>query len=120
VVIDHGDILVIRRRKDGREYAVLPGGGVELGESPEEACLRELFEETGLRGALGKVLSVEPEETGPAFYFSVTVESRRLALGDPEASRLSQNNYYQPDWVPKASVGLINLVPESARSVLSE
>lgn len=41
VVIDDGDVLLIDRRKDGRAYSVLPGGGVESGETIEDACLRE-------------------------------------------------------------------------------
>ena len=47
------------RGADGQEYAgwTLPGGGLEHGESPETACLREVWEETGftveLEGLLG-------------------------------------------------------------------
>jgi ADP-ribose pyrophosphatase YjhB (NUDIX family) len=37
----------------------LPGGGVEFGEHPEVAALRELGEETGLQGKLGELLCVD-------------------------------------------------------------
>jgi len=36
----------------------LPGGGVEHGESPEHAVLRELAEETGLRGTIAGFIGV--------------------------------------------------------------
>ena len=45
VVIRDGKVLLVRGR--GPVY-MMPGGGIEPGESPNTAADRELFEETGL------------------------------------------------------------------------
>ena len=46
IVDDHGRILVIRRRDDGRWEP--PGGVLELGETIHDGLRREVREETGL------------------------------------------------------------------------
>lgn len=53
VVIRDG--LVLLARDEGTAFFNMPGGGIEQGEPPEEAAVRELEEETGLiaRGAEG-------------------------------------------------------------------
>jgi 8-oxo-dGTP diphosphatase len=44
-----GRVLIVRRgRPPARGLYTLPGGGVELGETLEEAIIREVREETGL------------------------------------------------------------------------
>lgn len=52
VAVRDGRVLVVLRERDGRRYAVLPGGGVEPGETPQQACLRELPEEIAFVPAL--------------------------------------------------------------------
>jgi ADP-ribose pyrophosphatase YjhB (NUDIX family) len=44
----HDRILLCRHEKPGKEYWLLPGGGVDAGESLLEALQRELSEELGI------------------------------------------------------------------------
>jgi 8-oxo-dGTP diphosphatase len=118
VVIRGHDLLVIGRRRGGRDYCVLPGGGVESGESPVAAAVRELAEETGLSGTVKRPLWVLQHDDHEAHYFLVCVESGPLALGGPEAERQSEANSYRPQWIPLGSLEASNLQPASVRDLL--
>ena len=75
VLVEDGKILLMKHRKGEREYWVLPGGGVEFGETLEEAGMRELMEETGLEVRLMHLLfiseSIPPDKHRHVqnFYF---------------------------------------------------
>jgi 8-oxo-dGTP diphosphatase len=57
-LLERGRVLLVQHEKEGRRYWLLPGGGVEPGETMREAVARELEEETGYRCDVGRLLIV--------------------------------------------------------------
>ena len=71
-------VLVKRAHEPLKGEWNLPGGGVELGETLEEACVREVFEETGLVVTVGPLIEVFDrimrDDRGAVQYHFVLVE----------------------------------------------
>ena len=68
VLVEDGRVVLIERHRDGLRYFVCPGGGVEAGESFEDAAAREAREELGL----------EVELDGRQVYFRARVVGGEL------------------------------------------
>jgi len=61
-----GQVLLVQRgTQPGIRQWALPSGFIEIEESPKEACLRELMEETHLRGTITRLVGVytQPSKT---------------------------------------------------------
>jgi len=89
-VIPHGEgLLVVRHRKDGRTYHLLPGGGVEAGESLAAALSREVREETGLECEAVSPLfindSIAPDGERHVVQITFLVRPTGGSLGDATA-----------------------------------
>ena len=48
IIVQEGKIALIKRIREEETYYVFPGGGIEEGETPEEATKREVYEELGV------------------------------------------------------------------------
>ncbi|MBO7341014.1 MAG: NUDIX domain-containing protein [Lachnospiraceae bacterium] len=87
IVVRDGKILMERVFYFGREFFTVPGGGIEEGETPEQAVIRELKEECGLDGTIVKKLATIHKENDSAEYsFEVEVSEDQEAITgyDPE------------------------------------
>ena len=89
IVVRNGKILMERVFYFGREFFTVPGGGIEPGETPEQAVLRELKEECGLDGTVIRPLTVQYKSgDGAEYSFEVGIpDDQEPVTGyDPEES----------------------------------
>lgn len=101
IVVRNGLLLLVRRgRGVGQGRWSIPGGRVEAGEALAEAVVRELREETGLRGTSGRFVGwVERIAADHHFVildFEVAVTSAEEAVAGDDAAEVA--------WVPVQDV----------------
>jgi len=123
ICIASGKLLLLGHqglRPDGLWWAP-PGGGVEPGESLEEAVRREMWEETNLNVTVGPLISwtefLQPPLHAVEFFFHVQIESGEARLGhDPENT--SDHPWIQElDWLTPADWSRIS--PEHRHRILN-
>jgi predicted acetyltransferase/ADP-ribose pyrophosphatase YjhB (NUDIX family) len=120
VVVRGPKVLVIRRHLDGRAYAVLPGGGIEPGETPAEAAVRELAEECSLAGRAVRHLFDGDHGGRAASYFLVDAPEGEPVLGGAEAEGHGPESSFLPLWATAPELDQLGLLPAEVRPVLVE
>lgn len=120
IIIKDKKILLIHRFNKGREYYVFPGGGIEENESPEEAVIREVMEETSLKMTSCKLVfeDFNTYSNGNSLFFSCQTEDGTPILAGPESTYQSEENQFLLEWHNLKEVNNLNLVPESAKQKL--
>ena len=105
VLIEDDKVSLIERYRDGNHYFVFPGGGADGDETPDEAAIREMEEETGLRVTVKSELAVIHFGLSTQHYFLVESVSGQYGTGKGEEYTDSDpdnpmEGIYIPIWMP--------------------
>lgn len=123
VIIKNNELVVMHRNKFGMEYYSLPGGGVDLGETPESALYREIDEETSITISNPKLIIIEDAGYmyGIQYIFLCQYErgEPNLSTDSPEAQITKDGkNIYQPMWIAIDKIPDINLLPTELKPII--
>ena len=98
-------ILLIKQthHSDGRNYWLIPGGGIEPDEREEACVAREMWEETNVQVRVERLLLDEPAEAGGIYQrrktYLCTVEAGEASPGyEPEADAAAEYGITDVAW----------------------
>jgi len=116
---EQGRILLFRHTYRKFEWGI-PAGGLEYGEQPEKAIVREFFEETGMQIKVEKLLLAESskEDHNISLIYLCEITSGTFK----ESNEISEMKYFEVNKLPKmlsAEKNLINMVANKLRETQS-
>ncbi len=120
IIVDQGRVLLVRRRqKEGSLLWAFPSGGVEPGETAQEAAAREVKEEVGLDVTAGRTLGerVHPATSRRMIYVACEVTGGEArVLDEEELAELTWSEHAQlSEYIPH---GFLPAVQEHLDSTL--
>jgi ADP-ribose pyrophosphatase YjhB (NUDIX family) len=127
ILVKDDKLLLIQHKKNGKEYWLLPGGGVDFGETMQEALKREFIEETNLNINVNELLfiseAIDPEGEKHIINFFFKVEYVDGTLKLAKEKRLVDLKYIDIDEIdniimyPNIKKQLINYFKNNDNSI---
>ena len=124
VIVEDGRVALIKRLREGRTYYLFPGGGVEAGETPEEAAVREAHEELGVDVELGEPRYEEDFDRSRFVYFDARIVGGEFGTGlwpdhaERDAEARERSGTHEPVWVPIDQLDGLDVRPRALVELL--
>ncbi len=97
VIVRGGEILLSHEKNV--DWWLIPGGGMEAGETPEECCVREVEEETGLIVRPIRLFLIMNEYYEEWRYVSYYYVCEPAGTGQRRLTEAEKRRGAQPEWV---------------------
>ena len=96
------EYLLVKHAYDSRWYSA-PGGGVEAGESPQTAAIRELREELGVQIVVNYLVGMYEVDWGPrttlVYLFACEIIDGEVRINQPE--EIESFAWFAPEQMPE-------------------
>jgi 8-oxo-dGTP pyrophosphatase MutT (NUDIX family) len=120
ILIENDKLALIERHRGGMHYFIFPGGGIDEGESPEHAAVRETEEELGIKVQIKQKVVEAKFHNDIQYYFLVEKIGGEFGTGTGEEYGEYNPLYgtYHPLWMPLNDVLNNNVLPHELASVV--
>ena len=113
ILIEGDKLALIERYRGGLHYFIFPGGGIDEGESEEQAAIREAYEELGIVVEIKQRVAELTRLSGKQVYFLVRHIEGEFGTGTGEEYGEYDPKYgsYLPLWMPIDEITKKNVLP---------
>ncbi|MDQ5819995.1 MAG: NUDIX domain-containing protein [Actinomycetota bacterium] len=124
VIVEDGRVALIKRVRESRTYYLFPGGGVEDGETPEHAAIREAHEELGVDVELGEPRYEEDFDRSRFVYFDARIVGGEFGTGlwpdhaERDAEARERSGTHEPVWTPIDELDRLDVRPAALVKLL--
>ena len=124
LIIRSGRLALIERQWQGRRYWVIPGGGVEPGETVADAARREAEEELGVPVELGALrVRIDHREEGGSiqrqWYFDAAVRADDIRIAGPEKYS-PDRGIYSAVWIGLDELDVEAIHPSAVAQLIAQ
>ena len=119
VILDNGNVALIKRLREGMTYYLFPGGGVEEGETAEQAAVREAHEDLGVDVELRELIHDEVFHGVRFLYFRAEIVGGEFGTGAwPDHAHRTQlarekSGTHEAIWVPLTELATLDVRPRA-------
>ena len=114
ILLQDEKVALLERNRRGTRYFVFPGGGIDEGETAEQAAVREADEELGMQVAIVRLVAEVSYHGVPQYFFLAEATGGEFGAGhgkEMSSAAESGQGSYRPCWIPVTELTTLPVLP---------